>query len=163
MSWNNRIMRHIEEDGSIWYGMHEVFYDDDGKISGWTEDAVLFGGESLRDLIASIVCLLKDFWKSRHSVLSFDMTPESSSFDRETIDEEIDKGEHFVYVEKPESFERRMIEWAEDIRKEFSAKIKKWSKFVSLGRIGYPSTDYHDPFEDEDCIDETQIGIDGLD
>ena len=38
MTWSYRIMKH--SDG--WLGLHEVFYDDDGKVNGWTEEAVKF-------------------------------------------------------------------------------------------------------------------------
>ena len=30
MSWNYRVMRH-EMDEGYWYGIHEVFYDEDGR------------------------------------------------------------------------------------------------------------------------------------
>ena len=38
--WNHRIIRHIDPranmDDSIYYAIHEVYYDEDGKVKGWT-------------------------------------------------------------------------------------------------------------------------------
>lgn len=39
MTWNHRVIKH-EKDGEVWYTLHEVFYDDDGSIKGWTQDAI---------------------------------------------------------------------------------------------------------------------------
>lgn len=46
MSWNHRVMRHIEENGDEWFGIHEVFYEDNGSIKNWTVDAMDPHGES---------------------------------------------------------------------------------------------------------------------
>lgn len=39
MSWNYRVMRHVG-DGEEWLGIHEVYYDDNGKPNGHTEDEI---------------------------------------------------------------------------------------------------------------------------
>lgn len=45
MNWNYRI---IFQGGS--YNIHEVYYDNDGKIEGWTENAVGISGETIKEL-----------------------------------------------------------------------------------------------------------------
>ncbi len=37
--WNHRIMRHTEENGVVWYGLHEVYYFEGGEVN-WTDDAI---------------------------------------------------------------------------------------------------------------------------
>ena len=49
-SWNYRVMCH-EYDGEISYCIHEVYYDDDGKVTGWTQSASALFGESVEELI----------------------------------------------------------------------------------------------------------------
>ena len=56
MSWDYRVMRHIEnitdfcpEGVTTWYGVHEVYYDEEGNIDGWTKDAIVTG-DNLEDL-----------------------------------------------------------------------------------------------------------------
>jgi hypothetical protein len=39
MGWNYRVIR-IEEQGEPVYAIHEVFYDQAGKINGWTKEPV---------------------------------------------------------------------------------------------------------------------------
>lgn len=45
MTWNYRIIQH---DGSspVYYEVHEVFYDEAGKITSWTSDPIDLTGES---------------------------------------------------------------------------------------------------------------------
>ena len=40
--WNYRAILHDVEIGLHWVGLHEVFYDEDGAVTGWTEDEVGF-------------------------------------------------------------------------------------------------------------------------
>jgi hypothetical protein len=49
MSWNYRVVRRQDESG-IWYGIHEVYYSDDGRPTACTEDAVKPGGDTLEEL-----------------------------------------------------------------------------------------------------------------
>jgi len=46
MGWNNRVMRY--KDGSL--GIHEVYYEDDGTVNGYTIEAVGCYGDDLEDL-----------------------------------------------------------------------------------------------------------------
>jgi hypothetical protein len=66
MTWNYRIIKH--DTGNIsHYAIHEVFYDDDGKIMAWTEDAIEVSGESERDISHILRLMLKD--TKNHEVL----------------------------------------------------------------------------------------------
>lgn len=53
-SWNYRIIRHPDH-----VALHEVHYDKDGRVEGWTEDPVRFVGDSPRDLINTLERALK--------------------------------------------------------------------------------------------------------
>ncbi len=54
-SWNYRIIRHPD-----YVALHEVYYDEDGRVSGWTEDPAQFVGDSPRDLINTLERALKN-------------------------------------------------------------------------------------------------------
>jgi|GEM_PF-6973567 len=89
MSWNNRIMKHTKtrDDGTVTteYGLHEVYYKG-GKIAAWTQNSMCGLCESPKELIISLMQMLKDAWRSRHAVLDYDMEPEASFLD--AFDEE---------------------------------------------------------------------------
>jgi hypothetical protein len=36
--WNYRIMKRKNDEGQFDYAIYEVFYDDNGKVTGWTKD-----------------------------------------------------------------------------------------------------------------------------
>ena len=36
--WHYQLMRHTEDDGEVWYGVHEMYILHDGPF--WTEDPV---------------------------------------------------------------------------------------------------------------------------
>ena len=57
--WNNRIIKH-EKDGTIWYGVHEVFYNKDGSIYAYTEDAITIIGETEEETIRQAEQILRD-------------------------------------------------------------------------------------------------------
>ena len=46
MTWNHRLIRDTK-DGETWYGIHEVFYEDDGEPNGCTVEAVSVVGETV--------------------------------------------------------------------------------------------------------------------
>lgn len=51
MSWNHRVIREIHEVGSerqLDYGVHEVFYGDDGSPSSWTKEPVAIFGDTFK-------------------------------------------------------------------------------------------------------------------
>jgi hypothetical protein len=63
--WNHRIIRHIEKttnmDDSIYYAIHEVYYDENGKVQGWTEEPIRILAESLEDLKVTAERLVECF------------------------------------------------------------------------------------------------------
>lgn len=67
MSWNHRIIRHIEQrthmDDGIYYAIHEVYYDEDGKVNGWTEEPIRIMEESLDDLKVTLQRLIESLDK----------------------------------------------------------------------------------------------------
>ena len=48
-------------DDSIYYAIHEVYYGEDGKIKGWTEEPIRIMEESLEDLKATLQRLSESF------------------------------------------------------------------------------------------------------
>lgn len=42
MGWNHRVLAH-ESEGEVYLQIHEVYYDDDGKPNGYTQNAVIVG------------------------------------------------------------------------------------------------------------------------
>ncbi|MBM3144605.1 MAG: hypothetical protein FJ010_06465 [Chloroflexi bacterium] len=48
--WNHRVVRQKLEDGTDWFSVREVFYNDDQSIFGYTEDPVDISGESIVEL-----------------------------------------------------------------------------------------------------------------
>ena len=50
MFWNNRIVCTTDDEGNHWYGTHEVFYEDDGKLACYTANPVEPGAETMNDL-----------------------------------------------------------------------------------------------------------------
>ena len=59
--WNFRLVKHIQpKSRSVWYGVHEVFYNDAGKPWTMTEEPVQVDGESTRDIIAYLEQIIHD-------------------------------------------------------------------------------------------------------
>lgn len=59
-SWNYRIIKTIR-DKEPFYRIHEVYYDDNGEIEGWTEEPVLPYGETVEELREDIHYFLQAF------------------------------------------------------------------------------------------------------
>jgi len=55
MTWNYRIIHHNEDES--YYGLHEVYYDENGAIDGWTEDALIVG--DTKDEILETLAMMK--------------------------------------------------------------------------------------------------------
>ncbi len=49
MTWNYRIIRSIDPDGEVSFGIHEVYYAWE-KVSGWTSEPVSPCGETAEEL-----------------------------------------------------------------------------------------------------------------
>ena len=75
MSWNIRVMKH--NDTPAWYALHEVYYNDDGKIMFWDVDPVEMKGDTRHELFSYLIMCLKDMWRCRHDVLDYEMEPEA--------------------------------------------------------------------------------------
>lgn len=57
--WNNRIIKH-EKDGNTWYSVHEVFYNEDGSIYAYTDDAITIIGETEEEAVEQAEQILRD-------------------------------------------------------------------------------------------------------
>ena len=64
--WSNRIVKH-EKDDTVWYGVHEVFYNDNGGINGYTEDPITILGETEKDVKSQLEMIMKDI--ENHEVI----------------------------------------------------------------------------------------------
>lgn len=85
MSWNIRVMKY--EDGSV--GLHEVFYNKEGKIIAWTQESISYVGEDLKELKEYIDIINQDIERfgKEEDILDYNMKAEAS------LDEEGDDGE----------------------------------------------------------------------
>ena len=61
MTWNYRVIRRENENGDRTYQIHEVYYDEAGRIELWTADAVEPSGESLAELREDCLYFLQAF------------------------------------------------------------------------------------------------------
>ena len=50
MTWNHRVIKEILKDGSEWFSIREVYYNDDGSIYAYTQEPIDIAGESLDEL-----------------------------------------------------------------------------------------------------------------
>ena len=57
-TWHYQLMKHTEDDGIVWYGIHENF----PKI-GYTHNAVTIMGEDKGDIIWQLKAILNDIEK----------------------------------------------------------------------------------------------------
>jgi len=61
MTWNYRVIKREDEQNGCAYQIHEVYYDDAGKIETWTKEAVKPLGESLEALREDCAHFLQAF------------------------------------------------------------------------------------------------------
>lgn len=62
--WNHRVVhKYHEKSDSHTYQIHEVYYDDNGEIEGWTESAMEPFGETPSELREDIRYFIKAFQK----------------------------------------------------------------------------------------------------
>ena len=64
--WGNRIIKH-EGDNAVWYSVHEVFYNENGGINGYTEDPIPILGETVEEVKSQLEMIMKDIEK--HEVI----------------------------------------------------------------------------------------------
>jgi hypothetical protein len=48
-TWNHRVIA-IREEREDFFQIHEVHYDDDGKVEGWTESAAVACGDDIEEV-----------------------------------------------------------------------------------------------------------------
>jgi hypothetical protein len=61
--WNYRIMKRKNEEGEFDYGIHEVYYDENGKVKGWTERSMTTTCDSEENLKFDLERMIKAFEK----------------------------------------------------------------------------------------------------
>ncbi len=47
-NWHYQLMKHTEEGGEVWYGIHEYYPSGDG--GGWTKEPITIEGETVEDV-----------------------------------------------------------------------------------------------------------------
>jgi hypothetical protein len=61
MAWNFRLVRHTERNPKrVWYGVHEVFYTDQGQPWTMTQDPVAIDGESVKEVLGYLEMVGQD-------------------------------------------------------------------------------------------------------
>lgn len=64
--WNHRIVKQMVELGPEkfpTYGLHEVFYDDDGKPGSWTKEPVAIVGDDYKETADVYMAMSRAFFK----------------------------------------------------------------------------------------------------
>lgn len=58
MSWNHRVIYHPKsrDNPEAYYGVHEVYYDEQGGVRNWTADAEVIG-ESMTGLAETLMLM----------------------------------------------------------------------------------------------------------
>lgn len=64
MSWNYRVVKRTEKskffaEPVISYGIHEVYYDENGKINGVTEEPIRISGDDHLELYDTVDRIVK--------------------------------------------------------------------------------------------------------
>mgnify|MGYP001560878605 CR=1 FL=1 len=58
MTWNHRVIRHVESDNE-WYAIHDVYYDENDEPDGVTLDPEAVIGDNLEDLQQTLEWMTK--------------------------------------------------------------------------------------------------------
>ncbi len=95
-SWNYRIIKIIGSGEPI-YRIHEVYYDNNGKIEGWTKEPVLPYGENVDELREDIYYFLQAF---RQPIL--ELKEENGKEELIEIEEEqaLNRGHYFEFLDR---------------------------------------------------------------
>jgi hypothetical protein len=75
--WNYRIVRH-RTGNSVWYGLHEVYYNKKGRMTMWGPEPDAVGNDK-DDLVGSLALMLRDATRDRLPILNACMMPGESS------------------------------------------------------------------------------------
>ena len=69
--WQYQLMKHVNKNGEVWYGIHEYFNMNDDNA--WTEQPVRVSGESPEEVKEILGMMLRDI--DRHGVKDYDQEP----------------------------------------------------------------------------------------
>ena len=96
-TWNYRVLRKEHKSGEVTFQIHEVFYDETGRINGWTKDPVQPSGEILSELREDIRYFLSAF---RKDVLE-EVNAEGTTLLRPTCqDQHVNDGHYFEAMDR---------------------------------------------------------------
>jgi hypothetical protein len=59
MYWNHRVVKHNGPGGSVWYQIHEAYYNEGKPADSITHDAIAPGGETIEELAEELRRMLK--------------------------------------------------------------------------------------------------------
>lgn len=63
MNWDYRIIHH-DKDKNPYFVIHEVFYDEHGKVTNWTSNSIDVSGEGQMAVIKTLKQMLEDTAKT---------------------------------------------------------------------------------------------------
>ena len=59
MTWNFQIIKHDENPEQIWFGLHEVYRNDEEQVTSWTEEASVVG-DNFSEVLSELRMMLAD-------------------------------------------------------------------------------------------------------
>lgn len=91
MSWNHRVVKRTwknegREDDHM-YGVHEAYYDENGKVFMITDNPTAPSGDNMEDLKENLEHMVKAL---EHPILDYDNIPEDDAIDPFPTSEEMD-------------------------------------------------------------------------
>lgn len=86
MSWNYRVIRTIDPNGDEYYGIHEVYYDDEGNPVSCTENSVNPIGESVEDLSHTVIYMMRAFTEPVLEMRQFEVNNDVEKSTRQAMD-----------------------------------------------------------------------------
>ena len=70
MTWNYRIFKH-DNGKRIFYGLHEAYYNDKGKVNGWTKEPEVVG-DTVKDLLKTLDMMKQDALKYKDDIIKYE-------------------------------------------------------------------------------------------
>lgn len=99
MTWNYRIFRHTTP-AEIGYGLHEAYYDKDGKMDMWTETHYAYG-DTPEGIIEVLTMMLNDAKKCQADIPDFKPTP-------------LAELEQHQIIQRLESAQKEAVKWKQE-------------------------------------------------
>lgn len=62
MNWNYRIVRHVDKDEK-WYAIHEVYYNEKGKIFAISSEPIAPAGDNIKEINKDFSLMKRAFQK----------------------------------------------------------------------------------------------------